>query len=149
MWTRLNDFDRSLAVMDELRRRMNLAFSEVEGPQGYEETFTRTGYPNIALVDAGNALVLRAFVPGLAQGDVTLSIHQDVLSLAGERKSAVPEGYTVHRQERAATKFTRSFTLPCKVDAERTSAQLRDGVLTVTLPKAPEAQPRQIAVKAS
>ena len=53
----------------------------------------------------------------------------------------------VHRQERTPIKFGRTFTLPCKIDPEKSSAVLKDGVLTVTLAKAPEAQPRQISVK--
>ena len=148
MWTRWNDFDRTLAAMDELRRRFDWALADSEG-QGYEDTFTRTGFPRVSFVDAGNAFLLRAEVPGLGENDVKLSVHQDVLSISGERKSEQLEGYTVHRQERAAVKFSRSFTLPTKVDAEKTTANLKDGVLSVTLPKAPEAQPRQIAVKAS
>ena len=85
----------------------------------------------------------------MTEKDIQLSIHQDVLTLSGERKQEVPQGYFVHRQERAPLKFARSFTLPCKVDPEKSTATLKDGVLTITLPKAPEAQPRQISVKVS
>jgi len=53
----------------------------------------------------------------------------------------------VHRQERAPFKFSRSFTLPTKIDSDKTSAAMKDGVLTITLPKAPEAQPRQIVIR--
>jgi HSP20 family protein len=52
----------------------------------------------------------------------------------------------VHRQERPGLRFSRSFTLPTKIDSEKTTAVLKNGVLTLTLPKAPEAQPRQISV---
>ncbi|MCK6588252.1 MAG: Hsp20/alpha crystallin family protein, partial [Polyangiaceae bacterium] len=72
----------------------------------------------------------------------------DVLTLKGERKSDAPQGYTAHRRERAPIQFARSFSLPCRVDLEKTSAVVKDGLLTVTMAKAPEAQPRQIQVQA-
>ena len=149
MWTRFSDLDRTYAMLDELRRRMDQApESEWAGREwGTEDTFARTGFPRVNLHDSGGALVLAAEVPGLDEKDVKLSVYQDVLSLQGERKSEAPEGYAVHRQERPAARFSRSFTLPCKVDPEKTVASLKDGILTVTLPKAPEAQPRQIAVR--
>ena len=104
-------------------------------------------WPQLSLVDGGVNLILKAEVPGLGDKEVQLSIHQDVLTLSGERKLEVPEGYFVHRQERAPVKFARSFTLPCKIEPEKSTATLKDGVLTVVLSKVPEAQPRQIAVK--
>ena len=67
--------------------------------------------------------------------------------MRGERKPDAPQGAFVHRQERAPVKFSRSFALPCKVDPEKSGATLKNGVLTITLAKASEAQPRQIAVK--
>ena len=71
------------------------------------------------------------------------------MTIKGERQDSAPEGYSVHRKERGAFRFTRSFALPAKVDVEKVQAVLKHGVLTVTLPKAKEAQPRQISVKAS
>jgi HSP20 family protein len=153
MLTRFSDIDRTFAVMDQLRRRMDRLFDEYEPGRaraGYGDEAERLWarrWPRFTLNDTGGSLVLKAEVPGLGDKDVQLSIHQDVLTLSGERKSDVPEGYYVHRQERAPVKFARSITLPCKVDPEKSSATLKDGVLTVTLNKAPEAQPRQIAVK--
>jgi HSP20 family protein len=92
--------------------------------------------------------VLEADLPGLGEKDVQLTIHQDVLTLSGERKQDVPQGWFVHRQERAPLKFSQSFTLPVKVDPEKSSATMKNGVLTITLAKAAEAQPRAITVKA-
>jgi HSP20 family protein len=154
MLTRFSDIDRTFTVMDQLRRRMDRLFDEFEPAYSRprvageaERLWARTRFPQLSLVDAGATLVLKADLPGLGEKDVQLSIHQDVLTLSGERKSDTPEGYFVHRQERTPVKFARSFALPCKVDPEKSSATLKDGVLTVTLNKAPEAQPRQIAVK--
>lgn len=157
MLTRFSDIDRTFAVMDQFRRRMDRLFDEYEPARSRDarrasstdeaERLWSRRWPQLSLTDGGSSLVLKAEVPGLSEKDVQLSIHQDVLTLSGERKSDGPEGYYVHRQERAPVKFARSFALPCKVDPEKSSATLKDGVLTVTLSKAPEAQPRQIAVK--
>ena len=92
-------------------------------------------------------MVLHAEVPGLADKDIKITMNQDVLTLEGERRVLAPEGYSVHRKERSSVRFARSFTMPCKVDVERVGATVRDGLLTITLPKTPESQPRRIAVR--
>jgi HSP20 family protein len=71
------------------------------------------------------------------------------VTLKGERKVDVPEGLSVHRRERHAVRFAKSFELPTRVDADKVTATLKHGVLTLTLPKVAEAQPRQINVKAA
>ncbi len=160
MMTRISDVDRTFAAMDELRRRMERAFDDYEGrphqnaPRGFFEAFdfgpsrTVATWPRISVYDTGAALVLYADVPGLEASDIKIEVAQDVLSLSGERKADAPEGYAVHRRERAPVKFARSLALPCKVDIEKSTATVTDGVLTLTLPKVAEAQPRQISVKA-
>jgi HSP20 family protein len=100
----------------------------------------------VGLFDTGSELMVRAELPGVKDEDLDITLDQGLLTLRGERKVDVPEGYAVHRQERGNLKFARSFTLPCKVDAERTTANLGNGVLTMVMPKAPEDQPRQIAI---
>jgi HSP20 family protein len=129
MFGDFGDFERTFAAMDELRRR-------AQGPQ-------------FRVADAGERLTLTADLPGANDKDVQLELTGDVLTVTGERQAEAPSGYSVHRRERRSMRFARSFTLPFKVDGERISAALKDGVLTVTLPKAPEAQPRQITVKAA
>ena len=153
MLTQFDDLDRTFAVMDQLRRRMDRLFDEVDTPRrGRPETDVERMYsgrfPRVTLSEDASSLVLRADLPGLAEGDVQLTILKDALTVSGERKPDAPQGYYVHRQERAPVRFSRSFGLPCKVDAEKSTASLKNGVLTVRLAKAPDAQPRQIAVKA-
>jgi HSP20 family protein len=104
-------------------------------------------WPTLNLYDEGNKLVLDAEVPGLAEQDIQLSINQNVLSISGERKVDAPEGYAVHRQERGAINFARSVSLPCQVDTDKVAAHVKDGLLTVTMEKSKEAQPRQITIK--
>jgi HSP20 family protein len=149
MLTRWSNFERSFAILDELQRRMNHLFDEFDGgrwPAAYD--WRMSTWPPTNLFDNGKELVLLAEVPGLSEKDIQITGNHEMLTLSGERKPDVPERYSVHRQERKAVKFSRSFTFPCKVDLEKTSASVKNGVLTVSLPKAAEAQPKQITVKA-
>ena len=129
---------------DELRRRLDRVFDQLEldgarpVPQG----------PSFTVDDGGAALVVKADVPGMSEKDLSITLEKNVLTVRGERKVQAPEGYVTHRRERESLQFARSFALPFPVDAEKTSATVKDGVLTVTLTKTPAAQPRQIAVKA-
>jgi len=148
MLIRYSDFDQGPSPFDEFRRQMVRLF------EGFDQGSLPGGHasavwPRVNVFDNGSTLVLQADVPGLTEKDVQLQLTNDVLTLLGERKIAAPEGYTAHRRERGAFKLARSFSLPCKVDAEKCTATVKDGVLTVTLAKTPEAQPRKIAVKGS
>jgi HSP20 family protein len=154
MLNRFSDLYRTLSTMEMLRRRMDQLFQEERcgAPQGdtadEAEGLGHDGWPWLRFFDAGASLVLKADLPGLTEKDVHLTVQQEVLSLTGERKPDAPEGYFVHRQERTPIKFARSFALPCRVDSERSTAVLENGVMTITLPKTPDAQPRQISIKA-
>ena len=139
-----SDFERTLSTVDELRRRMQHMLGDVDAAA----LATDTNWPRTSVYDAGDALYVVADLPGVADSALELTLKQDVLTLAGERKVEAPKGHTVHRQERRGTRFSRSFTLPCKIDADALTADLKDGVLTVKLPKAPEAQARKISVRA-
>lgn len=144
-----DDWDRTLAVMDELRRRMGLHLEEQDGisPDAGASLYGEAGsWPRVNVFDSGTALVFEADVPGLHDSDIEVSIHQDTLTIRGERKRPDFSGYSVHRQERRAIRFSRSFALPCPIDAEKARASVAAGVLTITIEKAPEAQPKRIAV---
>jgi HSP20 family protein len=148
MWGFGEDNDRTFGALDDFRRRMDRLFEGFDARWGAGEAYG-AGWPRAELRDAGAELVLEAEVPGLSDKDITLTVTQDTLGLAGERKADAPEGYAVHRRERGQQRFSRSFALPTKVDVERVAATVKNGVLTVTLPKAAESRPRQIAVKAA
>ena len=98
------------------------------------------------LFDTGANLVVRAEVPGMEHKDLDVTLHEGTLTVKGSRADAIPDGYTAHRRERGAIEFARSFGLPCKVDPEKAKANLDDGVLTLTMAKSKEVQPRQIPV---
>jgi HSP20 family protein len=140
------------SAFNDLRTRMDSLFDDVfGGPLQSVRALgaAHEGWPHANLVDDGNQLVLTAAVPGLSERDVKLTLNQNVVTISGERKVEVPEGYSVHRRERADVNFTRSFALPCRVNADRTSAAVKDGILTVTLEKSADAMPRQITVGAA
>jgi HSP20 family protein len=94
--------------------------------------------------------VVSVEVPGLNKQDLNVVVHDGVLTISGERKSEKDskEG-TVHRTERYYGKFSRSVSLPSAVKADQVSAAYKDGVLTVEVPKADEAKPKNIEVKIS
>ena len=106
--------------------------------------------PSIDLYEDRDHLVLRAEIPGMKKEDIDISLHGDVLTLSGERKEDEAfEKAETYRTERFLGKFQRSLTLPVSVDANKVQAAYKDGILTVTLPKAEEAKPKHIEVKVS
>ena len=134
------DFGRAPHV--QLRRELDRLFNDYERGNA-------PGASAMSFEDDGTNFVLRADVPGLAETDIQISVAGNTVTLRGERKVEVPEGHSVHRRERTAVRFAKSFQLPTRVEADKVNAVLKHGVLTLTLPKAAEAQPRQISVKAA
>jgi len=107
-------------------------------------------YPPINLYDAGDRYFLSAQLPGMNPEDFDLSITGETLTMKGERKR--PEGVSdesYRRQERQFGRWTRTVSLPDRVDSAQVSAAFAQGLLTITLPKAESAKPRQISVKAT
>lgn len=106
-------------------------------------------YPPMNLYDAGDRYVLTAQLPGITSGEIELTITGETLTLRGERKR--PEGIredSYRRQERPMGRWSRTVTLPDRVDNDQVSASFAGGILTINLPKAAEARPRHIAVTA-
>ncbi|MFQ6672587.1 MAG: Hsp20/alpha crystallin family protein [Candidatus Tectimicrobiota bacterium] len=107
-------------------------------------------YPAVDMYDHGSELVLKAELPGMRKGDIDIHVENNVLTVRGQRsrdEKISEDNY--FRTERSYGSFTRSFTLPSTVDVKKIAANYKDGILTVTLPKAEEAKPRQIEVKVS
>ena len=103
--------------------------------------------PTCDIYETENEIVVKAELPEVKQEDVKVLIENNVLTIRGERKFSDETGKeNYHRLERSYGEFSRSFTLPSTVDTERVGAELKNGVLTLTLPKKAEAQPRQIKV---
>jgi len=86
-------------------------------------------------------------LPGLKREDISVHLEDGSLIISGERKAeTLNEGTEVHRQERYYGKFSRALTLPVAVAPDKVKASFKDGILSVTLPKAEEAKPKQIDV---
>ena len=108
------------------------------------------GIPAINLYEVGDQYLLTTMLPGMVPDDVKLSITGETLTIRGERKR--PEGVTdenYRRQERVLGRWTRSVTLPGRVQSSGIVATFADGLLTVTIPKAEQIQTRQINVKSA
>lgn len=113
-----------------------------------EADFLGAWSPAVDVYDKGNEVVIHAEIPGMKKEDIDVRVENNVLTIRGkkERQEEVKEeGY--FRTERAYGTFSRSFSLPTTVDVTKIGAEYRDGVLTLTVPKAEEAKPRQIDVK--
>ncbi len=144
----LGDLDRGLSALNELRREMDRIFDVYDRDAGRAD-LAGMRWPRLTLSDTGHQLELRAEVPGFSDKDINITIEQGSLTIRGERKPEAPEGYSVHRQERGVMRFARSFTLPSLVDTSKVKATLSDGILRLQMPKAEEAKPREIEIKAS
>jgi HSP20 family protein len=127
-WDPLRDL---LAIQHRLEQLTSPA------PQGWT--------PAVDLCETAEAFVVTAELPGLTRDQVRIDVHDGRLTLHGRRDARVCcEQY--HQVERGHGAFSRSFALPPSVDAERISADLRDGVLTVIVPKAADRGPRRVDV---
>lgn len=102
--------------------------------------------PALDLYQSNDNVVAVVELPGMRKEDIEISLHEGMLTISGERKHESGENDKAERSERYVGKFRRSITLPTRVDASKVNATYKDGILTVTLPKAEEAKPRQIKV---
>jgi len=104
--------------------------------------------PSVDIYENENELILKADLPDVNLEDIEVRVENQTLSLKDERKFEKDEsvrGY--HRIERSYVTFSRSFTVPATVDAEKVAASFKNGVLTVTLPKKEAAKPRQVKIE--
>jgi HSP20 family protein len=101
----------------------------------------------LSLWQDDKAVYLEAELPGVAEKDVDISVHEGVLSIKAERKAT--EGRAYLHNGRSFGRFEQAITLPDQVDPENVAATLTNGVLRIELPKIPQAQPRKIALRTS
>lgn len=145
---RWEPFRDLLAMQDRMSRLFNETFGR-DVPLYREETASLSRWaPAVDVYETGNHLVVKAELPGVDPKDLEVHIEDNTLFLKGERKlekEVKEENY--HRMERSYGSFTRSFALPGSVDAENTSAEYKDGVLTLTMPKREEAKRKTIKIQ--
>ena len=132
---------RELASMEV--DRLNRMFSDFYGG------FDRAWVPAVDVYETNDhEFVLKAELPEMKREDIAITFDNGTLTLKGERTAeAETSRENYHRVERQHGTFTRSFTLPTTVDAERIQASYKDGVLTIRVPQREEAKPKQIEIK--
>lgn len=134
--------DRWSSLRDDLNTLFDMPFWGDSERQGQ---LLNGWSPALDLYQTNDNFVAHVELPGMRKEDIEISLHDGILTIAGERKLGVG-AENVQRSERYIGKFRRSITLPTRVDVNNVSASYRDGILTVTLPKAEEAKPKQIKV---
>jgi HSP20 family protein len=135
-------FDQLTNIRDEINRLFESPYEN-----GSSDVFNSWA-PALDLYEDNDNLVVQAELPGMKKEDIELSLHDNAITVSGERKNEKKyEGGRTSREERFFGRFTRSITLPKQVDSGKVKASYKDGILTVTLPKAEEAKPRQIEIK--
>jgi HSP20 family protein len=136
------DYDRNVSSFDNFRRQFDRLLSE----QGARGPAASTSVPAANIFESPEELTVQLAIPGVPRESLELELTDNVLTITGERKIEVPEGFVARRRERAPTQFRRTFALPHPVNPDRTQAALRDGILTVRIARAEPPKPRQIDV---
>ncbi len=136
-------FDRWTDLRDELNSLFDLPTT---GNLARQAQLFSGWTPALDLYQNNDNVVAVVELPGMRKEDIDISLHDGMLTIAGERQSSSSEGENAERTERFSGKFRRSITLPTRVDAGKVSASYKDGILTVTLPKAEEAKPKKVEV---
>ncbi len=106
------------------------------------------GTHRMNLLDKGDNLEFIAELPGVEEKDMNLSVHNDTLTLSAKRTVSHPKENTLYRAERNCYEVQKSIALSSRIDADKATATFKNGILHVTLPKAPENQPKQISINA-
>lgn len=141
-WSPQEPYSLLSRFLDDYMRR---APARADG--GEEEMVQSTWTPPVDVKETAAALTLYIELAGLTKDDIEISLEQNVLTVTGERRFGEGEKREdFHRIERVYGKFSRSFRLPRDVDGTGVTANFKDGVLTLQLPKAEAAKPRQIKI---
>jgi HSP20 family protein len=142
--TRWDPFREFVTIQD----RLNRLFRESQGTEGREEALTTSTFaPPVDVYEDEHNITLKIEVPGIDEKDIDVRIENNTLTVHGERKFEKEEKEENYRRvERQYGSFTRTFSLPTTVDAEKVEANYDKGVLKVQLAKKAEAKPKQIKV---
>ncbi len=131
-----------------LQNRVNSLFRDLN--EGDDPVAAASFVPAVDIYEDAQKVVLKLEVPGIDQKDLDVRVENHTLTVKGERKFESEEKeQNFHRIERRYGSFYRAFTLPSTVDTESVAASYNAGVLKLELKKKPEAQPKQIEIKAA
>jgi HSP20 family protein len=140
--TRYEPFRGVVPLGDALNQLFNESFA-LPRPAG------RTGAARSSLYETKEAFILQVALPGVRQDAVELTLREDLLTLTAKRTLPAPEGARALWAGLGSAEYTQSYSLPAPVNAEATTADLTDGILTLTMPKAEHAKARQIKINAA
>jgi HSP20 family protein len=145
VWPSRPTFESSFSDFDQIRREMlRLLDAATDGAPDQGAGV----FPPMNITQDDDNYYLRAEIPGIKPAELAISALRNRVSISGKRE--IPREHdrvSYHRKERPEGGFNRAVTLPTEVDADRVDARYIDGILSLTLPKAEQAKPRQIAVK--
>jgi HSP20 family protein len=142
---------RASHFLDDARKEVDDVFRRVFGKiaeDGEELAVPAEWSPRVDVSETDKAITVKADLPGVDPKDVDVTVRDGVLTIKGEKKEEREEKKkNYQRMERFCGKFYRAISLPTGVDEDNIAAATAKGVVTVTIPKKPEAQPKKIAVK--
>lgn len=138
-------------LVNQLHDEINRLFDRGYAGQDRDSGLTASDWiPAVDIKEEDHRFLIHADVPGVDPKDIEITMEDGILTLKGERKNETREEHDGYRRvERVSGQFFRRFTLPDTADAEGVTAKGVNGVLEISIPKQPKAQPRRIAVKAS
>ncbi len=132
--------------LTNLKTQMDKIFESLMGSS--EDIQSGSWVPPVDIYETENEVVIKAEVPGVAQKDIEIKVEDDTLVIKGEKKfERDMEKETYHRAERVYGKFQRSFILPKSIEKDKIKATLKQGVLTIVLPKKEEVKPKEISIQ--
>jgi HSP20 family protein len=141
-WTPMGNLQ---SFQNEMNRMFNQFFQGSNGEEAGSKLSTWN--PSVDIYETDDALIIKAELPGVSKDDVSVEVHQNTLTLRGQRThEAEVKQDKYHRVERSYGTFQRSFVLPTMVDQEKVQATFKDGVLELHLPQLESAKPRRIAI---
>lgn len=132
---------------DNFRNEMERLFKDFQTGWGDRWPLAEPSFPALNIWDNGEALCAEAEVPGFEMKDLEVTVMNNQLTLKGRRSVEHDENTAFHRRERFTGEFVRTMTLPVEVNPDKVEATLKDGVLTIQMPKTQAALARKITVK--
>ncbi len=135
---------------DIINRELNRAFKQFGSATGSQHNMRESTewYPQIDVIENNDNFVLTAELPGINKEDLNIEFEKGVLRISGERKQpSIDENANYLRNERVYGKFSREFNVNVPIETGNIAAAYKNGILTLTLPKAAEAKPKSIKIK--
>jgi HSP20 family protein len=137
----LTGFAPLLRLQDQMNRLFEDFFEDIPALRPYSGA-----YPAVNVWEDGDCAYLEAELPGMSMNDIEVLVMGDQVTVRGQRKIEEVKDASWHRRERSQGEFSRTLSLPWQIEADKVEAHLRDGILTVKLPKCESCKPRKINV---